>query len=38
MIYAKAAIENGWSRSVLEFQIETKYHLRNDKFDADFMF
>lgn len=28
MIYAKAAIENGWSRSVLEFQIETKYHLR----------
>ena len=27
-IYAEAAITNGWSRSVLEFQIETKYHLR----------
>ena len=38
MIYAKAAIENGWRRSVLEFQIETKYHLRNEKFDDDFMF
>lgn len=28
MIYANASIENGWSRSVLEFQIETKYHNR----------
>lgn len=26
--YAQATIENGWSRSVLEFQIETNYHLR----------
>lgn len=28
MIYAKGAIENGWSRNILEFQIETKYHKR----------
>ena len=28
MIYISAAIENGWSRSVLEFQIETGYHKR----------
>ena len=27
-IYAEATISNGWSRSVLEFQIETKYHKR----------
>lgn len=26
--YAKAAVKNGWSRSILEFQIKTKYHLR----------
>lgn len=28
LIYIKATIENGWSRSVLNFQIETKYHKR----------
>lgn len=28
MIYAEAAIVNGWSRSVLDFQIKTKYHER----------
>lgn len=27
-IYAKASIENGWSRNILEMQIEQKYHLR----------
>ena len=27
-IYAEATISNGWSRSVLEFQIETNYHKR----------
>lgn len=27
-IYAEATISNGWSRSILEFQIETKYHIR----------
>jgi len=27
-IYAEAAISNGWSRSALQFQIETKYHKR----------
>lgn len=27
-IYADAIISNGWSRSVLDFQIETKYHER----------
>ena len=27
-IYIKAAIENGWSRSMLSRQIETKYHKR----------
>lgn len=26
--YINATIENGWSRSVLKFQIDTKYHLR----------
>lgn len=26
--YIKKTIENGWSRSVLEFQIETQAHLR----------
>ena len=30
-IYAEAAIENGWSRSVLDIQIETKYHKRIGK-------
>ncbi len=28
MIYAKAAIENGWSRSTLERQIKYEYHKR----------
>ena len=28
LIYAKACLENGWSRSVLEMQIESQYHLR----------
>jgi len=28
MIYANATIENGWSRSVLDFQIQTEYHKR----------
>ena len=27
-IYMKAAIENGWSRNVLDWQIETNYHKR----------
>ena len=27
-IYADAIISNGWSRSVLEFQIDTEYHKR----------
>ena len=26
--YAEAAVKNGWSRSILIFQIETNYHLR----------
>ena len=26
--YAQAAVKNGWSRNVLEFQIKSKYHLR----------
>ena len=28
MIYAKATIENGWSRSILDYQIQTQYHKR----------
>ena len=28
LVYAKACLENGWSRSVLEMQIESQYHLR----------
>ena len=28
MIYANAVIENGWSRSILDIQIKTNYHLR----------
>ena len=28
LVYAKACLENGWSRSVLEMQIESRYHLR----------
>lgn len=28
MIYANAAIENGWSRNILDMQIKTNYHLR----------
>ena len=28
MIYAKAAVENGWSRSTLEWQIAHEYHKR----------
>ena len=28
LFYAESIIKNGWSRSVLEFQIETNYHLR----------
>lgn len=28
MIYVKAVLENGWSRSILELQIESNYHLR----------
>lgn len=27
-LYAEKTIENGWSRNVLAFQIDTKYHLR----------
>ena len=27
-IYAKAAIENGWSRNILDFQIRSNYHKR----------
>ena len=27
-IYANATLENGWSRNVLKFQIDTNYHLR----------
>lgn len=27
-IYIEATIENGWSRNILAFQIDTKYHLR----------
>ena len=27
-IYADAALSNGWSRSILDFQIKTKYHQR----------
>ncbi len=27
-IYAEATLENGWSRNVLSFQIDGKYHLR----------
>ena len=27
-IYAKATLENGWSRNILEMQIETNYHKR----------
>ena len=27
-LYMKACLENGWSRSVLEMQIESQYHLR----------
>jgi len=27
-IYANTTIENGWSRNVLKFQIDTNYHLR----------
>lgn len=28
MMYIKATIENGWSRSILEIQIKNNYHLR----------
>lgn len=28
MIYANAVLENGWSRNILELQIESNYHLR----------
>jgi predicted nuclease of restriction endonuclease-like (RecB) superfamily len=28
MVYAKACIENGWSRTVLEWQIEQQFHTR----------
>ena len=28
MVYAKAAVENGWSRSTLEWQIAHEYHKR----------
>ena len=38
MIYAKATIENGWSRNVLEFQIETNYHLRIGNSSNNFSF
>ncbi|MBP3920739.1 MAG: DUF1016 family protein [Bacilli bacterium] len=27
-IYAEATLENGWSRNILSFQIDGKYHLR----------
>ena len=36
LFYAKSCIENSWSRSVLEFQIETKYHLRIGNSDNNF--
>ena len=26
-LYAEATLENGWSRNVLSFQIDEKYHL-----------
>ena len=28
ILYAQTAVKNAWSRSILEFQIETNYHLR----------
>ena len=31
MIYAEAAVENGWSRNVLAMQIESGYHKRIGK-------
>lgn len=34
--YLDATIENGWSRSVLSFQIDTKYHLRIGNSDNNF--
>ncbi len=27
-IYAEATLSNGWSRSILDFQIKTEYHKR----------
>ena len=33
-IYAEATISNGWSRSVLEFQIETKYGNSSNNFNT----
>lgn len=35
-LYAEATIENGWSRNVLLFQINTKYHLRVGNSDNNF--
>ena len=36
MVYIKAAIENGWSRSILEWQIEHEYHKRIGKSTNNF--
>ena len=35
-IYAEATIKNGWSRSVLQMQIESGYHLRIGNSDNNF--
>lgn len=35
-IYAEAAISNGWSRNILDFQIDTKYHKRIGKSSNNF--
>lgn len=36
LFYAKKTIENGWSRSVLQFQIGNKLHLRQGKLANNF--
>lgn len=35
-IYANATLENGWSRNILKFQIDTSYHLRIGNSDNNF--
>ncbi len=35
-LYVEKTIENGWSRNVLAFQIDTKYHLRIGNSSNDF--